>query len=31
MAAEDADLSLPRDVLPAEPVLVAEEDAGALE
>ena len=31
LAAEDADLSLPRDVLPAEPVLVAEEDAGALE
>ena len=29
-AAEDADRSLPRDVLPAEPVLVAEEDAGAV-
>ena len=28
-AAEDADRSLPRDVLPAEPVLVAEEDAAA--
>jgi hypothetical protein len=27
---EDADGSLPRDVLPAEPVLVAEEDAGAM-
>jgi hypothetical protein len=30
-ATEDADRSLPRDVLPAEPVLVAEEDAGAVE
>ena len=29
VAAEDADRSLPRDVLPAEPVLVAEEDAAA--
>jgi hypothetical protein len=29
-AAQDADRSLPRDVLPAEPVLVAEEDAGAV-
>jgi hypothetical protein len=28
-AAEDADGSLPRDVLPAEPVLVAEEEPGA--
>ena len=28
-AAEDADRSLPRDVLPAEPVLVAEEEPGA--